>query len=133
MNAGWIPRTMKQELETGPAVCGEAAGGDEPFRIETRQHGAEEALLLAGLLDVSAAALLRTTALRLAEAGRDVAIDWSQAEHISAGALQVLLALGAAMAGKGKAVRVAADNPDVRGFLELAGLSARFPAAGERP
>jgi anti-anti-sigma factor len=112
--------------------CGEHTGAREPFSIEVREEDTRDLLVLAGQLDASAAVPLRATAQRLAGQEKGVAIEWERAEHVGVSALQVLLALAAALEEKGKAVAVASDNPDVRGFLELAGLSARFPVCAPR-
>jgi len=102
----------------------------DPFRIEVREDGARDLLVLSGQMDASSAAPLRETARRLASGERPVAIEWEHAEHVGMSALQVLLALAVALEERGRPVAVAADNAEVRGFLELAGLSARFPSNG---
>ena len=66
-------------------------------------------------------------------AGGEVAVDWSQAERVCAGALQVLLALGTAVHARGFELSVAGDNPGVRHTLELAGLSRLFPVRQDTP
>ena len=65
----------------------------ELFRIEARQQGSCDLLVLAGSIDPEAVAQLHHEALRLAVGDRPVVFGWSEAAHLSAGALQVLLAL----------------------------------------
>lgn len=89
--------------------------------------GTPAAMVLAGQVDLDAAGRLRTEAERFLAGSGDVTLDWHAAEHVGAGAVQVLLALEAALMAQGRALRVASDNPDVRRFLTLAGLSGRFP------
>lgn len=96
---------------------------------EIQLHASEShhLLMLSGPVGLEAARDLQAEGKRLAVEPKDVAIDWRQAEHVGASALQVLLALALALSGKGHKLYVADDNPAVRGFLELAGLSAHFP------
>ena len=58
---------------------------------------------------------------------KDLAVDWEQAEHVDASALQVLLACAKTLKQRTGALRVEKDNPHVRQYLELAGLSDYFP------
>ncbi len=97
------------------------------FRVEVGQLESRDLLLLAGQINLDAAARLRDEALRVVASARAVGVDWRQAEYVSASAVQVLLALGAALAARGLPLEVAGDNPGVRRSLELAGLSGRFP------
>jgi anti-anti-sigma factor len=102
----------------------------ELFRVELRQQESGDLLILAGQINLDAAALVRDEAVRAAANARGAAIDWSGAEYVSASAVQVLLALGAALAAKGQALEVANENAGVRRALEVAGLSGRFPVRG---
>jgi anti-anti-sigma factor len=61
-----------------------------------------------------------------------VAIDWGKAEHVDACVLQVLLALRQLLAKRGLPWMVDRDNPKVREYLKLSGLSEYFPV-GEQP
>lgn len=99
----------------------------ELFSVEVRPMESGDFLVLTGELNLDAASHLREAALGAAAAGKEVAIDWSAAGHLSAGALQVLVALRATLSSRGQALDVAADNPGVRRILEIAGLSGLFP------
>jgi anti-anti-sigma regulatory factor len=97
----------------------------ETIRVE--QGDKQVLLLMEGQMDLDAAATLQAAAERLLAGSEGVAIDWHAAGHVCAGAVQVLLALEVALSSCGRALHVANDNPDVRRYLELAGLSSRFP------
>jgi len=106
--------------------------GQEPYKPTDRSNGEpflveiqEDTLVLAGPIGQDAVPRLHAEALRLAGYPKDTAVDWSAAEHLSAGALQVLLALARAR----KNLRVSRDQPGIRSLLELAGVSEWFPAA----
>ncbi len=101
----------------------------DPYHIETRESDTEDELALEGMIDLAAAPRLCEEARRLAGRGRNVAIDWQDAEQLGAGPLQVLLALGAALARDGRSLRVSRDNSALRRLLEVSGLAARFPGA----
>ncbi len=75
---------------------------------------------------VEMAALLKDK-LALAQLAHDVAIDWSEAEHVDASVLQVLLALRKLLAEHSLALMVDKDNAKVRSYLKLSGLSDYFP------
>jgi hypothetical protein len=57
-----------------------------------------------------------------AEVSAPVQIDWSQAEHLEACVLQVLLACRYDDVARGQ-LTIGGDNPDVRKYLELSGSS----------
>ena len=99
----------------------------ELFRVEVQREESRDLLVLTGSIGPDAAVRLHQEALRLAAAGRSVAIDWNRAEHLSSCALQVLVALRSALSQRGLSLLVAADSPAVRCSLEAAGLSAHFP------
>ena len=111
---------------------GHAAWADEQegptFRVETQARESGNLLVLAGQIGVDAAAQLLDEAELLAANAGDVGVDWREAETVTASSLQLLLALGVSLAERGQTLRVTGDNPNVRRLLELAGLSARFPA-----
>jgi len=102
------------------------------FQVAVRPGGLRDLLVLTGQVDLDAAAQLRGQAVELAARARPVEIDWSGAEHVGPSAVQVLLALAAAMTAGGHTLEVRSDNPRVRGFLELAGLASHFPMAEEK-
>ena len=95
--------------------------------MAVERPGAHPLLVLSGHIDLDAAAHLRAEAERLAAGCEAMTVDWHAATHVSAGAVQVLVALQAALSARGRTLHVARDNQDVRRFLELAGLSGRFP------
>ena len=103
----------------------DAAG---PFGLEAVERSGRRLLVLRGEIDLDAAVRLHAVALRLLVGNQDVDIDWSGAERLSAGAVQVLLALGAALSERGRALRVAADQSAIRQCLDAAGLAGHFPA-----
>lgn len=113
------------EIPTGASA---RASAEETHRVAVEQRDSHAFLVLAGEIGLDAAADLRAEAERLLAGPEAVALDWHAATHIGAGAIQVLLSLEAALSARGRALRVAGDNPDVRHYLELAGLSAHFPA-----
>jgi len=100
---------------------------EQVFRVEIQQRESCNLLVLAGQIGWEAAAPLRAEAQLLAAGGREVAIDWREAESVTAGALQVLLALGLALSQRGQRLRVIEDNPNIRRLLEVAGLAAHLP------
>lgn len=102
----------------------------QEFSISIAKNGSHCLLRLGGALGPDAAAALHREASRIAAQDGDVEIDWSAAGHVSAAALQVLLALGTVLSNQGRKLEVAADNPAVRRFLEAAGLSSRFTVPG---
>ena len=116
---------VKAARETAP--LDEIAVEPEPFRVELRLPESCDWLVLAGELNLDAAIQLRDVALSAVAGGGEVGVDWRDAGHVSAGALQVLLALRAALDARGQVLQIAGDNPGVRRTLELAGLSRLFP------
>jgi anti-anti-sigma factor len=79
-----------------------------------------------GSARVESAALLRQR-LAQTQIAHEVAIDWSEAEHVDASVLQVLLALRKLLADRRLPLVVDQDNSKVRGYLKLSGLSEYFP------
>ena len=107
-------------------VSGESGQGSA-FEIRLQPADSHGLLMLAGLVGTDAAPELCAKARVLVSDSKDVAIDWQDAEHVGASAIQVLLALGSALSRHGHKLYVIHDNPSVRRFLELSGLSAKFP------
>jgi anti-anti-sigma regulatory factor len=103
---------------------------DALFQVELRPSDSRDVLILSGTINLDAARQLYDAALQALAGGRDVAVDWSQAVHVSAGALQVLLTLGAALHARGSVFSVMGDNAGVRRTLELGGLSGLFQPTG---
>ncbi len=81
---------------------------------------------LEGSARVETAILLKQK-LAQSQIAREVAIDWGEAEHVDASVLQVLLVLGKSLAERGSRIVVDQDNPRVREYLKLSGLSEYFP------
>ncbi len=113
-----------------PASAESTAPEPELFRVEVRQQETGEVLVLAGSLGPEALVRLHREALHLATGDRPVVFDWCEASYLSAGALQVLLALRARLSQRGLEPHVIGDNPAIRRSLESAGLSAHFPPGG---
>ena len=111
-----------------PAPPDEIAVEHEPFRVELRPSESCAWLVLAGELNLDAAIQLRDVAMSAVAGGGEVGVDWRDTGHVSAGAIQVLLALRAALDAQGRGLHTAGDSPGVRRTLELAGLSRLFPA-----
>jgi len=103
----------------------------ESTAITVARSGSGSLVVLAGQIDLDAAARLRPEAEKLLTESGPVALDWQAAEHASAGAVQVLLALAAALQARGRAFSVVRDQAEIRSMLNLAGLSGHFPVAEE--
>ena len=110
-----------------PEPVNETSVEDVLFQVELRPSASCDLLVLAGAISLDAVPRLSEAALQTVAGGKEVSVDWSEARHICAGALQVLLALGTALGAHGRMLSVAGDNPGVRHTLELAGLSQLFP------
>jgi anti-anti-sigma factor len=85
-----------------------------------------------GSARVEMAVLLKQELTR-AQIAHEVAIDWGEAEHVDACVLQILLAFGKLLAERGSSLIVERDNPKVRQYLELSGLSEYFPVRDRSP
>lgn len=109
------------------APPGEFPLENELFRVEVHRSESCDCLVLAGEMNLDAASQLRDAALGVVAEGREVAVDWRDVGHVSAGALQVLLALRSALAARGSALHIAGDNPNLRRTLEVAGLAELLP------
>lgn len=99
---------------------------EQTFRPTVEPGDLQTVLVLSGRIDLEASGRMLAEAERLLAGAGPVALDWRAVEHLGAGAIQVLLALEAALTARGRTLRVAGDNPDVRRFLDVAGLSAHF-------
>jgi anti-anti-sigma factor len=103
---------------------------DNPtYHVALERRDSHALLVLEGQIGLEAAADLRSEGERVLAGSEAVAIDWHESTHVGAGAVQVLLSLAAALSARGRALCVAGDNPDVRRYLELAGLSQHFPVS----
>ena len=101
----------------------------EGFDIALDPGESYDLLVLSGHINLDAATKLHEVALQAAAGARPLQVDWSRAEHVGASAVQVLLALSTALHSRGHTLEIRNDSPRVRGFLDLAGLSAGFPLA----
>ncbi len=99
----------------------------EPFRLEVKEEAECCLLVLTGEILLSAAKPLHEQALRLLASATPIEIDWSGAERLTPGSLQVLLSLAAEVERQGRSWSVTGDSPEIRHMLEIAGLSNRFP------
>lgn len=97
------------------------------FQLELRQTDSCDLLVLSGALGADAVQPLHGVALQALSGGRQVEVDWSAATVLSACALQVLLALRSGLNARAQQLPVSGDNPAMRHWLELAGLSDLFP------
>jgi anti-anti-sigma regulatory factor len=78
-------------------------------------------------------AMLLKQSLAQTPMAREVAIDWSEAEHVDASVLQVLLALRKSLSEHSLPFTVDRDNLKVREYLKLSGLSEYFPVRDRPP
>ena len=97
---------------------------DEVYSLH--EHDGTMIVRLAAQARVDAAIVLHQRLLQT-EVNLNVAVDWSQAEHVDASVLQVFLGLQKSLAQRGLSLTVSTDNPRVREYLEYSGLSDRFP------
>jgi len=103
----------------------------ESSAVTVTRSGSGASVVLAGQIDLDAAARLRAETEKLLAESGPVVLDWQAAGHASGGAVQVLLALGAALKARGRALAVSRDQAEIRSMLERAGLSSYFPIAEE--
>ena len=100
--------------------------------ISFEQRDCDTVLTLAGDVRVENAAGLKD-GLQQNGFTRDLVIDWSVSEHVHSCILQLLLAQAKTLKQHGHSLRVEKDNPQVRGYLQLAGLSDHFPLREAAP
>jgi anti-anti-sigma regulatory factor len=79
-------------------------------------------LLLKGVLDASSAVQLVPTAVEALTSGKNVLVVMDEVEVLNTAALQVIVALGAELNARNRALSWEACRPEVVGFLELAGV-----------
>ncbi len=84
-------------------------------------------LVLSGSVKLDCVRALHQEVTKLAHRGKDVILDWSNADHIDACVLQVFIALGTTLGRCGRRLRVRGANPAISKYLTLAGLEAFFP------
>jgi anti-anti-sigma factor len=86
-------------------------------------------ITLRGHVNVGAAAGLHRAALRLLEAGGDVAVDCQHADHLDAAVLQLLCALKEELRAQGRNFLLTGAPPSMQSFIRLAGLADALLAA----
>lgn len=108
----------------------------DPVAVEPRAAGA--ALVLRGRVTVEHARVLHERAAEVRLAGGDVAVDCADVERLDASALQVLLALRAALEVAGRGLVLEHVPAALDGMLRLAGAAVLLdrperPADPEEP
>lgn len=86
-------------------------------------------MTLRGGIDASHVGELLTASVQVCDSGKPVALDWSEAEHLHAGALQVLLALQTELQSQGRPLLVSDCSLALEDCLEAAGLLPTFQPA----
>jgi anti-anti-sigma factor len=94
--------------------------------VSLRERNGTVLVKLRGDVRVEAAAQLLLEAAQ-ADPQKDAVVDWEQAEHVDTCVFQVLLSFQQRLAESGRSLKVEKDNPHVREYLRLAGLSDLFP------
>ena len=100
--------------------------------VSLREGRRGPSLRLEGSIGPALAGELHAAAMRAAAAGSDVSIDWRRARHLSAAALQVLLALSADLAARGFRLQGGAPHASAVAALEMTGLDAVIGRPGGR-
>jgi anti-anti-sigma regulatory factor len=95
--------------------------------VRLRTSGATCVIEFTCVVDVQAAGELQREMLAFGITGGDVTLDWSKAERVDLSVIQLLLAFRAAPLSAGRAFWVSGDNPNIREYLRIAGLSCHFP------
>jgi len=88
----------------------------------------ETTIALTGAIDASRVGELLTASVMACAAGKPVLLDWSAADHLHAGALQVLTALAIELASRGQPLTYTSASPAVRQCVETAGLHRALSA-----
>lgn len=102
----------------------QAASG-EHFALS--QHKGHVRVTLAGTPDLLAVQALHAALAGLVDSGKDIVLDCAAVEHISSAALQVLIAVQAALAQR-RRLRIESESAAIRDYLRIAGLDGLFPA-----
>jgi anti-anti-sigma regulatory factor len=92
--------------------------------VAVREDRQGPSLVLKGPIEIRLAPQLHRLAQDLAAASGRVRIDWAEATHLSAAALQVLIALESALVSAGGALDAPAPPPALAETLRLAGWQA---------
>ncbi len=104
-------------------------GAVQPIRVD--EDGAQRRLCLEGTINAALARRLKEGALAALAGTGTVTLDLARAEYLDGAALQVLLALGAELAARGRSLKVVAMAPSVEDTLRVVGLAGVI--GGERP
>jgi anti-anti-sigma factor len=102
-------------------------GPEQPVWIEA--DGDRRCLHLEGVVNAVQARRLREEALAALAGSGPVTLDLTRAEYLDGTALQVLLALSAALARRGHGLKTVAMAPSIEDTLRTIGLGANFRAA----
>jgi len=94
--------------------------------ISIHEGEGQAILALCGAIDAAHVTELLAAAVAACGSGKPVVLDWSRAEHLHAGALQVLLALNTELATQGRPLQIPAFSPAVRDCIAAAGLVQSF-------
>lgn len=112
-------------------------GSVQPVRVEAGD--ARLSLRLEGVVNAAQARRLKEEALAVLAGSGPVTLDLARAEYLDGAAMQVLLALQAGLAAKGREFHVVAMAPSIEDTLRLAGLAGLLdggppaPAGSGRP
>jgi anti-anti-sigma factor len=101
-------------------------GPMQPIRVET--DGEQRRLCLEGVVNAALARRLKEEALAALAGTGPVTLDLARAEYLDGAALQILLALGADLAARGRGFRVVAMPPSVEDTLRVVGLAGTLGA-----
>lgn len=91
--------------------------------LEITDTGAHVQLSLVDKVRVPELSELRTAAMTVVAANKDVELDLRRSEHLHVGALQILMSLENAIVSAGHRFRVAGTSPEAAAALSLSGLS----------
>ncbi|MCW5978812.1 MAG: STAS domain-containing protein [Bryobacteraceae bacterium] len=92
-----------------------------PIRLVESE--AEILIRLCGAVDIGASEAVLDAARQAASSTKAVRLDWSEADHVDLSALQIVLALDAALATDGRALEIGEMPPRVRQHVASAGLA----------
>jgi len=96
--------------------------------IGLRAGNDQAVLTLRGAIEAPSICELLAAAVSACASGKPVLVDWSEAEHLHAGALQVLMALKAELTAQERPLRVSDSSEAVRDCIGAAGLAEWFPS-----
>lgn len=100
-----------------------------PIEIARGAGAGGARLRLQGTINLFHAAALHAAALEVLAGHGDVRVECAEVEHLDSSALQVLLALAAALRAEGRALRLQDVPAGVQRYLRLSALDAPLAAA----